>query len=410
MVPKRNQMRLLFLSSSFPNPLSAARGTFNLSLMQALSAEHDVRVVSPVSWLDALAAGGKRSRLKPRSLGPRLNAVYPWFYYPPKILRSHYGKFLWWSIARTVRNEIRCFQPDAVISYWAHPDGEAAVCAGREAGVPVIAMVGGSDVLLLGRSGPRRKAILDVLHASDKIVPVSQNIADTLLADGLPESKIEVIPRGVDRSVFAPGDQSEARRKLGIADDARLIVAVGRLVPVKGFDMLVDACRMARERVANLRCAILGGGELHGSLLSQIHQAGLDETVQLVGSRKQSELADWYRAADLTVLSSHSEGIPNVLLESLSCGTPFVATRVGGVAEIADERFHTLVPAGNPAALASGIVQRLLAPPPRGVRPRFVPLSWEESAGKLVDVVQEVRGERARLQVFDPDARALIST
>ena len=132
--------------------------------------------------------------------------------------------------------------------------------------------------------------------------------------------------------------------------------------------------------------------------------------MQLLGSKKQAELADWYRAADLTVLSSHSEGIPNVLLESLCCGTPFVATRVGGVAEIADERLHTLVPAGNPAALASGIVQRLLSPRPHGLRPRFVPPSWEDSAGKLIDVIQEVRGERARLQVFNPDARALIST
>lgn len=402
-------MRLLFLSSSFPNPLQAARGTFNLSLMQALSAEHDVRVVSPVSWVDALAAGGQRSRLKPRSYGPKLNAVYPWFYYPPKILRSQYGRFLWWSIAKTIQDEIRYFQPDAVISYWAHPDGEAAVNAGREAKVPVVAMVGGSDVLLLGRSGSRRKAILNVLNASDKVVPVSQNIADTLVADGLPESKIEVIPRGVDRKLFSPGDQDEARRRLGIPANVRLLVAVGRLVPVKGFDILVDACRVARERFPNLMCVILGSGPLQSTLQAQVREADLEDTVQLLGAKKQAELADWYRAADLTVLSSHSEGIPNVLLESLSCGTPFVSTRVGGIPDIADERFHTLVPAGNPAALASGIVVRLQSLPPVGQRPRFVPPSWEDSAAQLIDVIEELRG-RTRLHVFHPEARALLPT
>lgn len=404
-------MRLLFLSNSFPNALSATRGTFNLSLWRAVAAEHHVRVVSPVSWIEEFAARRCGHSLGDRTLNfePQLTATYPRFWYPPRCLRPWYGSYLWWSIERHLKREITDFRPDAIVSYWAHPDGEAAVRAGKWAGIPAVTMVGGSDVLLLGRSGSRRRAILSVLKSADAVVPVSRNIAHTLIADGLPAAKIRVIPRGVNRDVFHPGDSNQARTNLNLPRDRPLLVAVGRLVPVKGFDILIDAVQLLVRRrsdnpvphVANVLCCIVGSGELHGKLSAQIERHDLQEHVRLVGAQGQQELADWYRAADYTVLSSHSEGIPNVLLESLCCGTPFVATRVGGVADIADERYHDLVPPGNAAALATALASRLASMSVSSDTdvPCFIPPTWESSAQQLCSLIETLRSSHQPLTV-----------
>jgi glycosyltransferase involved in cell wall biosynthesis len=391
-------MSLLFVSNVFPNPLNPTKGTFNAALLRELSTRQRVHVVSPVSWLESLTARVRRRTQLPQgsvTLQERLTVEFPEYYYPPKILRSSYGHFLEWSVGRKLDEAIRRDRPDAVVSYWAHPDGEVAVNAARRAGLPAITMVGGSDVLLLARQGGRREAILNVLHESDAVVTVNRDIATRLRQDGIPEEKLHVIYRGVDRTQFCPGDQAAARRRLGLPLDQKLMIAVGRMVPVKGFDLLVEACRRLRDRGQRFQCALLGGGELLSQLKKQVRDAGLEETVLLPGSQPHMALPDWYRAADLTALTSHSEGVPNVLLESICCGTPFVATRVGGVAEIADNRFHTLVPPNDVEALTAALGDRLQAVSAARFQPRWTPGTWKDSADRLCEVIEHCRSLRA---------------
>jgi glycosyltransferase involved in cell wall biosynthesis len=112
------------------------------------------------------------------------------------------------------------------------------------------------------------------------------------------------------------------------------------------------------------------------------------------GVVQHGDLPDWYRAADVTVLPSRSEGVPNVLLESTACGTPFVASDVGGIAEVADPLLDRLVPAEHADALAKAIteVAGVRATTPR----RFTPVSWGESAASLEGVFRGVIEERKR--------------
>src|SRR5262249_38964954 len=156
-------------------PFQPTRGVFNLELIRALSQEHAVRVVAPVSWVDEWTAKGKEG------FGPGRQAVvdgircdYPRYYYTPKVLRGQYGWFLWRSVGGRVCQALEAHQPEAVLAYWAHPDGEVAVRAARLAGVPALVMVGGSDVLLLTRGRWRRRRILNVLRAAAVVVTVSQ--------------------------------------------------------------------------------------------------------------------------------------------------------------------------------------------------------------------------------------------
>jgi glycosyltransferase involved in cell wall biosynthesis len=403
-------MRVLFFSNVYPNPLYPTKGTFNHSLIRALAAEHTVRVVSPISWTDAVRAGVRRDKRTMLPIAHAADAIpteYPRFYYPPKLLRHQYGRFLWWSVGRGLLRTIEQFQPDVVVSYWAHPDGEVAVRAAHQCGVRAVTMVGGSDVLLLGRHGLRREAIHNVLSRSDAVIAVSRDIAEHLCADGIPQDKVHVVYRGVDRSLFYPRDRGESRSLLGIADKEKVLLAVGRLVPVKGYPVLFDACRQLMERDQKFACYVLGDGPLEAELKHRIDQAGLRGIVRLCGSRRQHELADWYSAADLVVLPSLSEGVPNVLLEAMSCGRSFVASNVGGIPEIADPKFDRLVPPGNPRKLADAITEQLAKRNESGGR-RFEPLSWKDAVDRFVKVLdpkpQPVSSQSERRQCIFVDS------
>ncbi len=383
-------MRLLFLSNVHPNPLAPTKGTFNGALVRALGEQHDIHVVCPISWVDRLRARRVALPSQPVLLQPTTTASYPTFWYPPKIFRTHYDRFLEWSIQRRLDRELKTFRPDAVLSYWAHPDGAVAVRIARRLQIPAVTMVGGSDVLLLGREGQRRNVILKTLLQSDAVIAVSEDIAQQVVADGVPQSRVHVVRRGVDQDLFHPGDQTLARQKLGLPLNERIVIGVGRLVPVKDWPTLVAACGWMKSEGPPTHCYLLGDGPLHGSLRQQIEQLGLQEQVVLKGSQSQTALADWYRAADLVVLSSVSEGVPNVLLEAIASGTPFVATRVGGIPEIADPVQHRLVDVGQPQEMAAAMRERLDCGPSSD-RPRVEPLTWNASATQVTNIIHECR-------------------
>jgi len=383
-------MRLLFFSNIFPSPIEPVKGTFNRSLVRALSNDHAVRVVSPVAWTHELAARWKRRPAIDRSQAHEVGGVlteYPRFIYPPKLFRRHYGEFLWRSVGRQLLATLKDFRPDAVVAYWTHPDGEVAVRAAQQSGIPSVVMTGGSDVLLLAKQRSRRSQILDVLHRADAVVAVSAHIAASLVDAGISPQKIHVVYRGVDRECFCPGSQTSARERLGIDVRRKVLVSVGRLVPVKGFPTFLHACQLLKSKQERFSAYIVGHGPRERSLKRQIGALRLDEMVHLAGAREPSELADWYRAADLVVLPSYSEGIPNVLLEAICCGSSFVASDVGGVSEIADPMMDRLVEPNDPMELADAIAKRLACPEVNGPR-TFEPSSWKESARALVSVVQ----------------------
>jgi glycosyltransferase involved in cell wall biosynthesis/peptidoglycan/xylan/chitin deacetylase (PgdA/CDA1 family) len=383
-------MRFLLIANDFPNPGEPTKGIFNLYLARALARQHEVRVISPVSWLS-----GWKGKTSPRPPSPGddsatmdgLQVYYPRYFYPPKFGRTHYGWFLWQSIRGTVWRVLRSYRPDAVVGYWAHPDGEAAVRVARLLGVPSAVIVGGSDVLLLPKDHRRRQCVVNVLSATDAVLAVSRDLQASTVKLGIPAHKVHVWSQGVDTDTFAPGDRSEARRRLGVPLDAKALLWVGRMHPVKAVDVLVDASARLRSRGTDFRLYLVGDGPLRQSLEAQVRAAALSDRVCFVGPQDHRQLGDWYRAADLTVLPSWSEGIPNTLRESLACGTPFVASRVGGIPEIADEPANRLVPPGDSAALADALDRGLAergAPGPARSRSG----GWAASAASLVAILE----------------------
>jgi D-inositol-3-phosphate glycosyltransferase len=198
-----------------------------------------------------------------------------------------------------------------------------------------------------------------IVGAADRVVAATVvERAHLVRHYGAEASRIAVVPCGVDTELFAPGDQSAARAALGLDDRPRLLY-VGRLAPIKGLETLLDG--MARLRAAGSRAQLcIVGGDAdepldghEGELRARLSRLDLRDTVTFVGAQPQERLRAWYVAADATVLPSYYESFGMVALEAMACGSPVVASRVGGLpTTVRDGVTGVLVPEHDPAVLA----------------------------------------------------------
>jgi glycosyltransferase involved in cell wall biosynthesis len=395
-------MRVLTLTNLYPNPLHPTRATFNRQQLRALAEQHQVRVIAPISWTDELAwrmKGGHRLPADRRVVCDGIPVEHPRYFFPPKCLRGWYGHFFRESVRRTFRRALAEFRPDVVYSPWAYPDGWAAVELGHQAGLPVVVKVHGSDVLLLSECPRRKKGTLSALRRADAIITVSQDLAERVVNLGADPSRVQVIYCGVDRTLFHPGSQQEARARLGLPSQEPVLLFVGNLVPVKALDVLLEAWAHLDRGGARFHGYCIGRGPLQAHLEGRVRDLGLGGRVHLLGARPHDQLPDWYRAASALVLASYSEGVPNVLLEAAACGTPFVATRVGGIPEIAHLGPSRLVPPGDVAALADAIrdvLQEAPKPPP-SAPPRARGLGMAAESVRVFERVTGLPAAGARL-------------
>jgi glycosyltransferase involved in cell wall biosynthesis len=382
-------MRVLILTNLYPNRAQPHRAAFNRQQFGALARRHDVRIISPVPWTTRVRLGSAATAVAELG-GPRVE--HPVYFFPPKGFRGWYGPCYRRSAHAAFRRAVAEMRPDVALGSWAYPDGWAAVHLARECQIPVAIKAHGSDILTLGNLGSARaKRTREAVSSADAVVAVGEQLASRVEALGA--RRVYVVPNGIDTTRFSPGSKRKSRDALGLDSDAPTVLFVGNLVPVKGPDLLLEAVSLASRELPNLKCIVAGEGPLRATLERRAASLDLAGRVLFVGSRPQDELPDWYRAADTLVLPSRSEGTPNVLLEASACGTPFVATRVGGVSEVAGDAL--LVPPGDPAAMARGILSTLTLGAPRIANPTRRP-SWDESAAALAGALASAIGIHAR--------------
>ena len=387
-------MRILFFSTAYPQPQDPHRAPYNRRRCEALGRMHEVSVVSPRSWLDRIKSGPTATMSGSTPTSAQVVVNHPTFYYPPRLLRGAHAQFMWWSCRRFVADLVRKERPDIVLSYWTFPDSEVAIRIARRAKVPAVAMVGGSDVLLADSPAVRDR-IAKVLCAADAVITVSSDLKRRITALGVDAAAVHVIPPAVDTATFYPGDRTAARSRLGLPTGERMALWVGRLVPVKAVDALLAAWRRLQDEGVNITLFMVGDGPLTAHVARRIVELQLTGRVRLAGQVAPVALADWYRAADMTLLPSISEGTPNVLLESIACGTPFVASNVGGIPALATPDIDVLVRPADAAELALGVktlLQRDVdAPLPR----QLVPVSWREAATAMTAVMADAVAKSA---------------
>ena len=219
----------------------------------------------------------------------------------------------------------------------------------------------------------RVRAEADVLRAAGAVVASNEiERAELLTRYGLDAGKVHIAPCGVDLSLFHPGDRRAARERLGRAPGEKLVLYVGRIEPLKSLDTLLGAAAQLAPRVRELKVLVVGGAsgapdEATTRELERLRELTvvleLEDVVEFHGALSQERLPDVYRAADVCVIPSRYESFGMAALESLACGTPVVASRVGGLrSTVRDGRNGYLAPAGDVAAFARHIEMVLCRP------------------------------------------------
>ena len=241
-----------------------------------------------------------------------------------------------------------------------------------------------------------------VVAAADRLVANTSAEASQLieLYDADPGA-VAVVPPGVDLEVFTPGDKRAARQRLGIEPDAQLLLFVGRIQPLKAPDVLLRAAAEMVRRAPGLRrslqVAIVGGpsgsGLAHPEHLGKLAGAlGIGDVTRFAPAAGQDLLADWYRAADVTVVPSYNESFGLVAVESQACGTPVVAASVGGLRTAVDDGVSGLLVEGHdPGDYATALTRLLEQPQLRselsaGALAHAAQFGWETTARSTLDV------------------------
>ncbi len=359
-------MNVLVLTGLFPDPRRPRHGIFVQRFLQALenTAGWKLKVLAPrpvpFPPLGKLGAHPLDPGLLPP---PRLKIDGRWVEYPRyPHLRGAGVPWQAWSVARASWKIYKEYcsreRYKAVFGIYLYPYGAAAARLAGRLGLPLILSGRGTDVLVLGKklflSGQVRKALrkASFLHA------VSQELAREMeRIGGLPGGTVAVVENGVDPKLFKPGLGTGYRKKWGIPGSATLVLNVGRLDPVKGQDLLVEALALLDK---TYHLVIVGEGPYREHLESLAEKKGLADRVHLVGALSPQELSLCYRDADLFALPSRREGCPNALLEALASGVPCVARAVGAVPSILEEgRLGTLVTEESPEALATALARTL---------------------------------------------------
>ena len=214
-------------------------------------------------------------------------------------------------------------------------------------------------------------------------VAVSSNAANEIRAM-LPGSDVTVIPNGIDLNKFRPGNQAAARAMFGLGADWKIVGTAGRLVPVKGHSVLVDAAVHFPE---NVHVVIAGGGEEDAALKDQAVKRGVSHRVHFIGHINRVEAL--LPAFDVFCLPSHSEGFPRCVIEAQSSSLPVVATDVGALREALCPHTGRIVSPGNPEALAANVLD-VLAKSPRTSPRNFVAqyYSWDRTVASYRQMME----------------------
>jgi len=391
-------MRLLTYTTLYPNRTNPQHGIFVETRLRHILREPGTaaRVLAPVPWFPFAGAAFGRyagfAAVPAREEREGVEVLHPRYPLIPKVgMRLAPAMLAHWS-AGPACALARSFDFDLIDAHYFYPDGVAAARLARRLGRPFVVTARGSDINLIpDYPGPRRM-ILEAADQAAAVVAVSSALKDRMVALGIPAEKIAVLRNGVDTERFRPTEGGRAR--LGLPADAHVVLCVGNLAPVKAFDLAIDAI----ARLPDSHLLIAGEGPARAGLEAQVRRLGLEGRVRLLGRQPQQALPELYSAADALVLSSVSEGWPNVLLEAMACGTPAVAVPIPGMAEVIAAPAAGRIAAARSAEGLADALRALRAELPARAATRAYAegFGWQATARGLLRLFEDILSRRRR--------------
>ena len=383
-------MRITFISNLFPDSDELYRGQDNANLLHAFPPEYDFRVLSPRPNLRIFNNEVRSCR----EIDQRYSPVYLDYFYVPKFGTLFNHIFYNLSLRNYFFKHASEFLPDVIIVSWAYPDAVSVIMYANECGVPVVVITQGSDVHIYMTMPLRSLIIAKAMLSANAIITRSAKLAQILSDTSSALQSVKPIYNGVHQHIFTHCNKLEALKKAGLQASEKHLLYVGNFYQVKNPELLLKALEIVKNSFPKigLQLHLIGEGYLKDKLHHLASELNLVENVHFHGRKTSVEIATYMQACDLLCIPSFNEGLPNVLLEALSCGLPVVSTDVGGISEVLhDERFGTLVSTFDPSDYANAINHRLNLTEDRmqiiDYSKRF---SWENTVQSYINVLDDV--------------------
>ncbi|WP_324750477.1 glycosyltransferase [Sphingomonas sp. LY54] len=379
-------LRALILSSRFPDAVRPYLGNFILRQAAAL-AERDgveVRVVAPVLQSTSPAGVGVDALPMPPEEDVWKGVKVYW---------PHVSRWTPDSWSRELLPTLRRLRDDSAFDvihadfFW--PDGPAVAALAAALDVPLSIKARGADLDAWSRDAAARQSVIGAIRRGGGLLAVSARLRDRMIGLGLPADRISVHYTGIDRTIFKVSDRAAAQAALRLKGPVLLLV--GNLIARKGQALAIET--LAHIPEATLLLA--GGGPDREALEGKARAFGLSDRVRMLGPVPQELLPSLYAAASVTLSLSQEEGLANVQLESLACGTPVVATDIGGAREaISNPAAGRLVDA-DPVAIAAAAEELVRRPPdPRDTAASADRFSWDRNAEELEEHLRRLVAPR----------------
>jgi teichuronic acid biosynthesis glycosyltransferase TuaC len=384
-------MRTVTFTTLYPNESQPRHGIFIEQRLRHLleTGQVESRVVAPVPWFPF-----KHDRFGKYSVFARvplyeerygIRIWHPRYPLIPKLGESS-TPLLMALGAKPVLDAMQAegFDFDVIDAHYLYPDGVAAALLARWLGKPMVCSVLGDDVITHPKFRLPRRMILWAVRRSSGVSCVCQALRDRLIAVGAPADKVEVVLQGVDLDLFRPMDRDTVRRRLGLT--GTVLISVGHATPRKGHHLAIEAL----VDLPGTTLLIAGDGWYEPQLRKLAAEVGVADRVRFLGHVDQEDLKELYSAADALVLASSREGIANVLMETMACGTPVIATPVWGTPEaITVPEAGVLMSDRSVRALVEAARELFANYPDRAATRRHAgTFPWERTCKQLLDLLR----------------------
>lgn len=385
-------MNILVMSQMYPSKKKPRLGIFIKREVEAISSYFKVKVLSP----RANFFGRKDINLKKSDM----DIAYPnYFPLPGKFFSPIKGIWFFLFTFNLIKRITKEFNFDIIHAYRVYPEGVAAILLGKLFKKPVVISARGSDINVSTQNYLIRRQISYAIKRAKKVITVSRALKKRLKDLGVSEERVYVMPKGVGLNQFRVMCKAEAREKLNLPQDRKIILYVGNLVDIKNPSALIKSILYIPEKDRNNYFFVMvGSGNLRSRLEREIDNNNCNSFFHLVGDVDSSQIPLWMNAADVLTLTSFNEGMPNVLYEAFACGLPVIAANVGGVPEVIENgKNGFLIEPNQYELLAQSIVRLTLD---KSIREKFSKagryyieknnLTWQENALKVKDLYHSI--------------------
>jgi glycosyltransferase involved in cell wall biosynthesis len=387
-------MKILTFSTLFPNSEKPGHGIFVETRLRHLVASGRVesRVVAPVPWFplthERFGNYAKMAKAPREEIRHGIPVAHPRYPVLPKVGMNVAPVFLAQAVKPAIGRLIdEGFDFDLIDAHYFYPDGVAAAMLGRYFNKPVVITARGSDITLFPGYRLPRRMILWAANQAAGIITVCNALRDEVISLGVDPARVVSLRNGVDLELFRPTERAP--------DQPFTLVTVGHLVPVKAQELIVGALPL----LPGVRLVVAGDGPNRGMLEDLARKLGVGERVDFLGAVPQAQLRAHYGAADAMVLASSREGWANVLLESMACGTPVVASRVWGTPEVvAAPEAGVLMAERTPQGVADAVNALRAHYPDRAATRRYAErFSWDDTTAGQLALFESVLAERSKV-------------